>query len=66
MEEAGRPKYQTHSLHFDEFGYLDWLAAQVGEPGMDEGLKEIFRTLFKFFADKGWAGFRELFLENCL
>ncbi|XP_022857925.1 flavin-containing monooxygenase FMO GS-OX5-like, partial [Olea europaea var. sylvestris] len=64
MEEAGRPKYQTHSLHFDEFGYLDWLAAQVGEPGMDEGLKEIFRTLFKFFADKGWAGFRELFLEK--
>ncbi|KAL2511459.1 Flavin-containing monooxygenase FMO GS-OX-like 3 [Abeliophyllum distichum] len=64
MEEAGIPKHHTHRLPFDEFGYLDWLAAQVGEPGMDEGLKEIYMTLIKFFVDKGWAGFRESFVEN--
>ncbi|KAL2511478.1 Flavin-containing monooxygenase FMO GS-OX-like 3 [Abeliophyllum distichum] len=64
MEEAGIPKHHTHRLRFDEFGYLDWLAAQVGEPGMDERLKEIYMILIKFFVDKGWAGFRESFVEN--
>ncbi|KAL2511460.1 Flavin-containing monooxygenase FMO GS-OX-like 3 [Abeliophyllum distichum] len=68
MEEVGKPKHHTHSLHSDEFEYLDWLAAQMGEAGVDEELKEIYRTLFKlidkFLADKGWIKLRELVVEN--
>ncbi|KAL2511476.1 Flavin-containing monooxygenase FMO GS-OX-like 3 [Abeliophyllum distichum] len=54
LEEAGKLKHYTHNLLYDEFEYLDWLAAQVGEPGADEGLKQITRTLLKFLADNGW------------
>ncbi|CAA2954212.1 flavin-containing monooxygenase FMO GS-OX-like 2 [Olea europaea subsp. europaea] len=64
LEDAGKPKYHTHNLLFDEFEHQDWLAAQVGEPRLDEGLKERSRALFKFLADKGWVRFRELMVEK--
>lgn len=68
MEEVGKPKHHTHSLHSDEFEYLDWLAAETGEAKVDEGLKEKFRTIYKlltkFLADRGRINFKELVVET--
>ncbi|CAL5381469.1 unnamed protein product [Camellia sinensis] len=45
MEESQIPKRHTHLLNPSEFGYMDWLAAQVGLPPADQRLIEIFSQL---------------------
>ncbi|XP_022868655.1 flavin-containing monooxygenase FMO GS-OX-like 2, partial [Olea europaea var. sylvestris] len=68
MEEVGKPKHHTHSLHSDEFEYLDWLAAETGEAKVDERLKEMYRTIYKllakFLADRGRINFKEMVVET--
>ncbi|KAL9254293.1 Flavin-containing monooxygenase FMO GS-OX-like 1-like protein [Drosera capensis] len=48
MEELKRPIHQTHFLfNPEEFGYLDWIAQQVGSPAVEEWKKEMYRKVIK-------------------
>nr|XP_043634127.1 flavin-containing monooxygenase FMO GS-OX5-like [Erigeron canadensis] len=59
MMENGIPMHYTHSLSF-QFGYVDWLASQVGLR-VEDRLKKICRNLIEhFIADPN--GFRETFV----
>ncbi|GAA0143889.1 oxygenase [Lithospermum erythrorhizon] len=44
MEEAGIPKHRTHYLDPFKFDYVDWLASEIGEPPVDDRLKDLFRV----------------------
>ncbi|WMV31010.1 hypothetical protein MTR67_024395 [Solanum verrucosum] len=60
LEEAGIPKRHTHRLHPTEIEYIDWLAARVEMPPIDDGLTEMYWSIYKFVGQVGWSGYRDL------
>ncbi|XP_049366513.1 flavin-containing monooxygenase FMO GS-OX5-like [Solanum verrucosum] len=65
LEEAGIPKRHTHRLHPHEMEYMDWIAAQIGMPSLDAGLKEIYWSIYKCVREVGYANYRDLWVfEN--
>ncbi|CAI9108542.1 OLC1v1008167C2 [Oldenlandia corymbosa var. corymbosa] len=52
MEKNGIPKHHTHTIalhsYYKGFGYMDWLAAQIGLPPADEELKVVLDRLIEF------------------
>ncbi|XP_059318259.1 flavin-containing monooxygenase FMO GS-OX5-like isoform X1 [Lycium ferocissimum] len=60
LEEAGIPKRHTHRLNFHEVKYMDWVAAQVGLPPVDAGIKEMHSSIYKFAAEVGYDRYRDL------
>ncbi|CAK9159372.1 unnamed protein product [Ilex paraguariensis] len=52
LEECGIPKHRTHTLSPTELDYQDWLAAQIGMPPPEEGLREIYRQTLKCIISK--------------
>ncbi|KAL7233572.1 hypothetical protein ACSBR1_017235 [Camellia fascicularis] len=64
MEESQIPKHHTHLLNLFEFGYMHWLAAQVGLPPPDQRLTQIFSQIVMCFI-LGKESFRdELDIES--
>ncbi|CAL5381465.1 unnamed protein product [Camellia sinensis] len=64
MEESQIPKHHTHLLNPFEFGYMHWLAAQVGLPPPDQRLTQIFSQIVMCFI-LGKESFRdELDIES--
>ncbi|XAR54146.1 hypothetical protein NMG60_11029161 [Bertholletia excelsa] len=59
MDESGIPKRHTHCLHPNEFEYLDWLAAQVGVPPVEDRLKRIYWQVFKSISSPAADRFRD-------
>ncbi|KAI8028215.1 Flavin-containing monooxygenase FMO GS-OX5 [Camellia lanceoleosa] len=49
MDESQIPKHHTHLLDPFEFGYMHWLAAQVGLPPPDQRLTQIFSQIVTCF-----------------
>ncbi|XAR63199.1 hypothetical protein NMG60_11023052 [Bertholletia excelsa] len=60
MKENGIPKHHTHVLNDCGFEYMDWLAAQVDLPSIDEQAKVIYRKLIMFLASQN-DGFKDEF-----
>ncbi|KAK6789948.1 hypothetical protein RDI58_013748 [Solanum bulbocastanum] len=65
LEEAGIPKRHTHRLHPYEMEYMDGIAAQIGMPSLDAGLKEMYWSIYKCAREVGYANYRDLWVfEN--
>uniref|UniRef100_A0A0E0IWB3 Flavin-containing monooxygenase n=2 Tax=Oryza TaxID=4527 RepID=A0A0E0IWB3_ORYNI len=47
MDAAGKPKRHTHALMPDWVEYMDWVAAQVGEPPMEARRREIYEKALR-------------------
>ncbi|KAF0928667.1 hypothetical protein E2562_006099 [Oryza meyeriana var. granulata] len=47
MEAAGKPKRHTHALMPDWVEYMDWLAAQAGEPPMEARRRELYEKALR-------------------
>uniref|UniRef100_A0A0E0MAK1 Flavin-containing monooxygenase n=1 Tax=Oryza punctata TaxID=4537 RepID=A0A0E0MAK1_ORYPU len=47
MEAAGKAKRHTHALMPDWVEYMDWLAAQVGEPPMEARRREMYEKALR-------------------
>ncbi|XP_015697074.2 flavin-containing monooxygenase FMO GS-OX-like 2 isoform X2 [Oryza brachyantha] len=47
MEAAGKPKRHTHALMPGWVEYMDWVAAQVGEPPMEARRRELYEKALR-------------------
>ncbi|KAK4353987.1 hypothetical protein RND71_026181 [Anisodus tanguticus] len=65
LEEAGIPKRHTHRLRPHEMEYMDWVAAQMGMPPVDGGVKEMYWSIYKCAREVGYDCYRDLWdVEN--
>ncbi|WMV31011.1 hypothetical protein MTR67_024396 [Solanum verrucosum] len=65
LEEAGTPKRHTHRLH-PQMEYMDWIAAQMGIPSVDAGLKEMYWSIYRCAGEVGYANYRDLWVFDNL
>ncbi|KAG5607184.1 hypothetical protein H5410_028676 [Solanum commersonii] len=65
LEEAGTQKRHTHRLH-PQMEYMDWIAAQMGIPSVDAGLKEMYWSIYRCAGEVGYANYRNLWVFDNL
>ncbi|XP_038982496.1 flavin-containing monooxygenase FMO GS-OX5-like isoform X1 [Phoenix dactylifera] len=60
MEETGKPKHHTHSLGADKAEYMNYLAAEVGEPPIEEWRFQMYDTLLeRIYSHHDDGGYRD-------
>ncbi|XP_059651575.1 flavin-containing monooxygenase FMO GS-OX5-like [Cornus florida] len=59
MEESRIPKHFTHQIHPNQNEYMDWLAAQVGIPPVEEKIKKIYAQHWEIVHSSQVEGYKD-------